>query len=154
MKTSEKSVGESSFSLQGHSFFKAEIPLCTILLLRIAIHMMIRIPRAITGHDCRLQIIPWPGACYCLCLYAICVASIGLRCPILPRAASLALGACMCAAVDPQCRAKQRKERHYSSSSHLGLIRCLTLNRASICIKFQTVCNKLGNPCKSACPMA
>ncbi len=41
---------------------------------------------------------------------------------------------------------EREREKHYISSSHLGLIRCLTPLGVSVTIYAQTVCNK---PCNS-----
>ena len=45
----------------------------------------------------------------------------------------------------PLARERER-EKHYISSSHLGLIRCPTPVGVGVIIYAQTICDKLGNP--------
>ena len=40
----------------------------------------------------------------------------------------------------------REREKHYISSSHLGLIRCPTPVGVGVIIYAQTICDKLGNP--------
>ena len=47
---------------------------------------------------------------------------------------------------------RREREKHYISSSHLGLIRCLTPIRVSAIIYTQALCDKLGNPIQISLP--
>ena len=46
----------------------------------------------------------------------------------------------------------KKREKHYISSSHLGLIRCLTPPGVSVVIYAQTICDESGNPIQICLP--
>ena len=47
---------------------------------------------------------------------------------------------------------QREREKHYISSSHLGLIRCLTPAGVSVIIYAQTICDESGNPIQICLP--
>jgi len=87
-ETSERSVGETRFSLQAYSFYKAGILLCTILPFTYCHTHDNQDPQS--NHRACLQAPGYSVArgMLSLVVFAVCVASIGLRSPILPSAAS------------------------------------------------------------------